>query len=277
MASVAELQDAFVAGDLQTALDGSRAWLTASLHLNPDLVAASSSLNLLCADINVGLDAPPMDEDLEATIAIFMQSIFELNTANELLSLADVLRITSPIPCELGLIWASFLAAMSETAEANTFLTRTLETLRAGMQADPSRVEELTALYETAYEILVSKVFLANASCDARTILRQIDADKVLRSSAKASLGELLESIEVPAAAPVATSTTPSKTNNAPRPLPGRTPAASHSVLTDTSTQIMIGAVAVAAVCAIKYRSQLQASAYDVLQALGDIKGMLLG
>ncbi|KDO32721.1 hypothetical protein SPRG_02419 [Saprolegnia parasitica CBS 223.65] len=277
MASVPELQDAFVAGDLQTALDGSRTWLTASLHLNPDLIAASSSLGLLCADISVGLDAPPMDQDLEATIAIFMQSIFEVNAVNELLLIADVLRITSPIPCELGLIWASFLAAMSETTEADKFLTRTLETLRAGILADPFRAEDLTALYETAYEILVSKVFLADTTCDVRAILRRIDADKVLRGSAKASLGELLESIEAPTVAPQAPSTAPSKANRSPRPLPVRTPAAPHSVLTDTSTQVMIGAVAVAAVCAIKYRSQLQASAHDVLQALGDIKGMLLG
>ncbi|OQR99109.1 hypothetical protein ACHHYP_07397 [Achlya hypogyna] len=277
MASVAELQDAFVAGQLQEALDGSRAWLTATLGLNPDLIASSSSFALLCHDVDIGLDVPNMDSDLEAAIAIYMQSIFELNATGDLLSIADVLRITSPVPTELGLIWGSFLAAMHETAEADKFLTRALEKLRAGIRAQPAQADEFTALYETAFEILVSKVILADAACDPGAVQRRIEADATLRGSTKVSLLELLESVKVPSSPAPEASQGQIGGPRLARTSPHGIRQTSPSVLADPSNQVMIGAVAIAAVCAYKYRSQIQASVYDVFQALGDIKSMLLG
>ncbi|OQS00327.1 hypothetical protein THRCLA_06021 [Thraustotheca clavata] len=278
--NIDELQDAFVAGRLQEALDGSRAWLTSHLHLNPQLIAESSSLDLLAADIDVDIATSIIADGIEPVIAIYMQSIFELNMVNEILTLADVLRITTPLPCEVGVMWGAFLAAMGELNQADKFLNRVLDKLRIVIHGPNQGNNDLIALYEKVYETLVTKVYLVDTKCNVRACQRQLDVDDILRETTKAFLIASLElhyeaCSRPPAPAPVPKTRT---IGGMPRqPTARKAPTASAPMLSNTSTQIMIGAVAFGAVCAVKYRSQIQASAYEVLQAIGEIKGMLLG
>ncbi|RHY39956.1 hypothetical protein DYB30_004423 [Aphanomyces astaci] len=286
------METLFVSGQLKESLDASREWLTNHLHLNEQVIAANTNLSLLGNEVHVGVNDSDnvLDDESERVLAVYMQSTFELNAPDETLLLADVLRIMSPVPYHVGLFWGSFLSAMGHYTDAQAFFSRTLDALEQQFHNTPDSAI-VCRQYEEMFHALVSKVWLGDqVASNAPTLLDLIRNNAVLTPTFKSKLILLVEQRDVESSS---SPPPPPPSSSASSPLVPPPPTASHrspsmqpkstrtttatSFLTEPSTQLMLGAAAVAAVCAIKYRSHLHTSMNDVLSTLHEAKGLLFG
>ncbi|ETW08495.1 hypothetical protein H310_01062 [Aphanomyces invadans] len=282
----------FVSGQLKESLVASREWLVNQLNLNVDVIAAKTNLPLLGKGVHVAVDdsASVLDDETERAIAVYMQSTFELNEPDEILLLADALRILSPVPYHVGLHWGSFLAAMGYKTESQELFTRTLAALEVDAAHDATIAYRK---YEEMLIALVTKVWLGEEmtiSTNKQTLLDFIQRNTTLTDNSKSKVVDLVEQhiLKRPSHSAQAVTDIPSpQTTDIPAPRSPRsiTPhnisssggASSTSFLADPTTPLIIGAAAVAAVCAIKYRSQLHTSLGEVMTTLQEAKGLLFG
>ncbi|CAK4077592.1 unnamed protein product [Aphanomyces euteiches] len=270
----------FVGGRLTEALEKSREWLTNQLHLDVDMVAAKTNLPLLNKEIHITVDDnDALDEDIERVLAVYMQSTFELNAPDELLVLADVVRILSPVPYHIGLFWSSFLVAMDQKDEARTFLVRALQHLKDHINGVETTESHLYRRYDEMVNILLTKIWLPETTNSA-ILTKRIQDDAVLTAASKAKYIEQIQlyyqGTSVAVTEPSTSSSTQATTVK-PVTTQDTSQNSSGSILSDPSTQLVLGAAAVAAVCAIKYRSHLHTSVNDLVSTLSDVKGLLFG
>ncbi|KAF0690463.1 Aste57867_18195 [Aphanomyces stellatus] len=281
MMAVEAIEAHFVRGELEDSLRESREWLTQQLHLNAEVVSANTNLVLLGNEISIATDTGlPIDDDIERVFAVYIQSAFELNAPDEVLLIADTLRLLSPLPFHIGLYWGSFLVAMGQSDEAERFLLRTLEVLKPQTSSD----RQIARQFSEMFHVLLTKIWIPNVS-DPVALVQRVQTSGGLTETSKAKFIQLIQAQHKSKDEPASVSTRPSPPRESKRLSQSSTKQKSAdqsssnaaSILTDPSTQMMIGAAAVAAVCAIKYRSHLNTSVSDIMTTLNDVKGLFFG